>query len=134
MAFMGLVTWIALYVFSIEHLKDYVDDAFSFERADHFLYYPPYRTTYPAKQARLLQLWDELGIPHDQAKQEFGSVLRIIGLEVDPNAMTVTMDIDARNELIQLISNFAITGKKRTLKEFQRIAGHVNWAFNVFLS
>ena len=132
MAFMGLVTWIALYVFSIEHLKDYVDDAFSFERADHFLYYPPYRTTYPAKQARLLQLWDELGVPHDQAKQEFGSVLRIIGLEVDPNAMTVTMDIDARNELVQLISNFAITGKKRTLKEFQRIAGHVNWAFNVF--
>ena len=87
---------------------------------------------YPAKQTRLLQLWDELGIPHDKDKQEFGSTLRIIGLEVDPNAMTVTMDVDARNDLTQLISNFAIASRKRTLREFQRIAGHMNWAFNVF--
>ena len=46
--------------------------------------------------------------------------------------MTVTMDVDARNELTQLINGFAITSRKRTFKEFQRIAGHVNWAFNVF--
>ena len=31
MAFMGLVTWIAVYVYFIPHLKDYVDDIFSFE-------------------------------------------------------------------------------------------------------
>ena len=74
---------------------------------------------YPAKQARLLQLWDELGILHDKDKQEFGSVLRIIGLEVDPNAMTVTMDIDAWNELTQLINIFTVTGKKCTLAHFQ---------------
>jgi hypothetical protein len=116
MAFMGLVTWVALYVFAIDHLKDYVDDSFSFERADQLLYYPPYRSSYPAKQARLLQLWDELGIPHDQGKQEFGPVLRIIGLEVDPNAMTVTMDVKARNEVINLINHFAVAGRKRTLE------------------
>ena len=46
--------------------------------------------------------------------------------------MTVTMDVDAQNELTQLISTFAIAGRKRTLKEFQCIAGHMNWAFNVF--
>jgi hypothetical protein len=28
---MGLVTWIAVYVYLIPHLKDYVDDIFSFE-------------------------------------------------------------------------------------------------------
>ena len=132
MAFMGLVTWIAIYVFMITHLKDYVDDTFSFELADNFLCYLPYEAYYPAKQACLLQLWDELGIPHDRSKQEFGSTLRIIGLEVDPNAMTVTMDTDSRNDLIQLIRTFAVAGKKHTLKEFQRIAGHVNWALNVF--
>jgi len=87
---------------------------------------------YPSKQTCLLQLWDDLGIPHDKEKQEFGPVLRIIGFEVDPNAMTVSMDIDARRDLIELIRVFAVTGKKRTLKEFQRIAGHVNWALNVF--
>ena len=132
MAFMGLVTWIAIYVYLIPHLKDYVDDTFSFERVNDTLYYAPYQSMYPAKQTHLLQLWDELGIPHDKDKQEFGSTLRIIGLEVDPNAMTVTMDVDARNDLTQLISNFAIASRKRTLREFQCIAGHMNWAFNVF--
>ena len=86
---------------------------------------------YPAKQTCLLQLWDELRIPHDKDKQELRSTLHIIGLEVNPNAMTVTIDIDAHNELTQLINNFAIASKC-TLKEFQCIAGHVNWAFNVF--
>jgi hypothetical protein len=132
MAFMGLVTWIAIYVLSIAHLKDYVDDAFSFEREGELTFYPPHNTSYPTKQTRLLRLWDELGIPHDKEKQEFGPVLRIIGFEVDPNAMTVSMDIDARRDLIELIRVFAVAGKKRTLKEFQRIAGHVNWALNVF--
>lgn len=132
MAFMGLVTWIAIYVRSIAHLKDYVDDAFSFERQSERAFYSPYNAFYPAKQARLLQLWDELGIPHDKEKQEFGPVLRIIGFEVDPNAMTVTMDFDARKELVEQIRTFAVAGKKRTLKEFQRIAGYVNWALNVF--
>ena len=46
--------------------------------------------------------------------------------------MTVTMDVDARNELTQLINGFAIASRKRTFKEFQHIASHVNWAFNVF--
>jgi hypothetical protein len=114
------------------HLKDYVDDAFSFEREGELTFYSPHNTFYPTKQTRLLRLWDELGIPHDKEKQEFGSVLRIIGFEVDPNAMTVSMDIDARRDLIELIHIFAVAGKKRTLKEFQRIAGHVNWALNVF--
>ena len=116
----------------IAHLKDYVDDAFSFELADNVLYYLPYNAYYPAKQIHLLQLWDELGILHDWSKQEFGPTLRIIGLEVDPNAMTVTMDIDSRNDLIHLIHMFAIAGKKCTLKEFQHISRHVNWALNVF--
>jgi hypothetical protein len=46
--------------------------------------------------------------------------------------MTVTMDADARKELIQLICAFAIMGRKHTLKEFQRIIGHINWALNGF--
>ena len=132
MAFMGLVMWIAIYIYMITHLKDYIDNSFSFELTDNVLYYLPYDTYYPAKQTHLLQLWDELGILHDRSKQEFGPTLHIIGLEVDPNAMTVTMDSNSRDDLIQLIRTFAIAGKKRTLKEFQCIAGHVNWALNVF--
>ena len=46
--------------------------------------------------------------------------------------MTVTMDADSRRELVGLIRSFAVIGKRRTLKEFQRVAGHINWALNVF--
>ena len=56
MAFIGLVTWIAVYVYLIPHLKDSVDDILSFEQANETLYYVPYQSMYPAKQTRLLQL------------------------------------------------------------------------------
>ena len=134
MAFMGLVVWIAIYIYHIAHLKDYVNDVYSFEEASNRQWYPPYHDFYPTKQACLLLLWDELGIPHDKDKQEFISILCIIGFNVDPNAMTVTMDAESQKELIDLIYTFAVPGKKRTLKEFQRLAGHINWALNNFFS
>ena len=43
------------------------------------------------------------------------------------------MDLDARRELIEQIHIFAVARKKCTLKEFQWITGHVNWALNAFL-
>ena len=132
MVFMGLVTWIAIYVYHIIHLKVYVDDTFSFEVASNSTYYKPYHSFFPSKQTCLLRLWDELGIPHEKEKQEFSSVLRIIGFQVDPNAITITMDHDSHEELLTLIRNFAVARKKRTLKKFQHIAGHVNWALNMF--
>jgi hypothetical protein len=104
--------WIAIYIYSITHLKDYVDNVFSFELADQTLYYPPHQSHYPAKHTHLLNLWEELGIPHDKEKQEFRPTLCVISLDIDPNAMTVTMDIKAHNELIRLIKTFAIARKK----------------------
>ena len=132
MVFMGLVTWITIYVYHIAHLKVYMDDTFSFKVASNSTYYEPYRSFFPSKQTQLLHLWDELGILHEKEKQEFGLVLCIISFQVDPNAMTVTMDHNSRKELLTLICNFAIAGKKCTLKEFQHITGHINWALNVF--
>jgi hypothetical protein len=123
---MGLVVWIAIYVHQIEHLKDYVDDLYSFEVESNMLFYEPYNRSFPTKQTRLLLLWDELGIPHSLEKQEFGSVLSIIGFLVDPNAMTVTMSAESRADLVSVIRIFAVRGKRRTLKEFQRVAGHIN--------
>lgn len=124
MVFMGLVTWITIYVYYITHLKVYMDDTFSFEVASDSMYYEPYHSFSPSKQTRLLCLWDELGIPHEKEKQEFGPVLRITGFQVDPNAMAVTMDHESHEELLTLIHNFAVARKKHTLKEFQHITGH----------
>ena len=79
---MSLVTWIAIYVYLIAHLKDYVDDAYSFELASEHQYYSPYNAFYPSKQARLLCLWDELGIPHDKEKQELDPPYALSGLKL----------------------------------------------------
>jgi len=130
--FFSLVLWIAIFVKFIPDLFAYVDDAFSWEFADHVTFYPPYSKFLPTKQAQLLSLFDDLGVPHDERKQVFGSPLQIIGFEVNPNAMTITMPSTARAELVSAIRAFANPRQRRSLKDFQRLAGWVNWSLNVY--
>ena len=128
----GLVLWIAVVVLLILDLFAYVDDAFSWEFANRVTYYPPYNKFLPTKQARLLTLFDYVGVPHEERKQVFGSPLQIIGFDVDPNEMTITMPTAARDELVSAIRTFANPRQRRSLKDFQRLAGWVNWALNVY--
>ena len=123
---------IAVFVKLIQDLFAYVDDAFLWEFSDRITFYPPYQKTLPTKQAQLLSLFDELGVPHDEHKQVFGSPLQIIGFEVDPNAMTITMPLAARDELISAVRAFANPQQRRSLRDFQRLAGWVNWSLNVY--
>jgi len=99
-AFMELVLWIVIFVKGIPDLFTYVDDTFSWEFADNTLWYEPYHKFLPTKQACLLLLWDELCIPHEEAKQISDTSLMIIGLDVDPNAMTITMPDQASHNLV----------------------------------
>jgi hypothetical protein len=69
-AFAGLMLWIAIFVKQIGDLLGYVDDDYSWDFEDSLVWYPPYKQFYPEKQTRLLELWDELGIPHKKKKQE----------------------------------------------------------------
>ncbi|KAI5822215.1 DNA/RNA polymerase [Schizophyllum commune Tattone D] len=130
--FFGLVLWIAIFIRLLEDLFGYVDDAFSWEFEGNLEFYEPYGQLYPAKQVALMKLWDDVGLPHEKAKQLWGTKLEIIGFEVDPNAMTVTMAVTARDEFVAALRTFAIAGQRRTLREFQSIAGWTNWAFNVY--
>jgi hypothetical protein len=134
-SFMGLVLWIAIFVKSIDDLFGYIDDNFSFDEEGKVIWYEPYQCYYPSKQSKLLLLWDEIGLPHEKAKQEYGRTLRIIGFVVDPNCMRVSMDDEDRSKLIEHVSHSVATapgGTRRTLREFQQLAGWVNWSFNVF--
>ncbi|KDR66781.1 hypothetical protein GALMADRAFT_29846, partial [Galerina marginata CBS 339.88] len=99
--------------------------------------YEPFDKFMPADQVALMDLWTELGIPFKEKKQVFGSPLTIIGIEVDPNAMSFTLPQSKRLELLNEIEKFCSIslhsrGAKHTLREWQRLAGWINWSFNVF--
>jgi hypothetical protein len=46
--------------------------------------------------------------------------------------MTITMPPVARSDLVTAIRAFAHAGQRRPLREFQRLAGWMNWALNAF--
>jgi len=132
---MGCVLWIAIVIKNLIDMFGYIDDNFSYEVEGELEWYEPYSCFYPTKQTRLLRLWDEIGLPHEKAKQEFGSTLRIIGFVVDPNTMTITMDAEDRDTLSDHVHSFIKNtpgGTRRTLREFQQIAGYINWSLNVY--
>ena len=134
-AFIGLVLWIAIFVKLLIDLFGYIDDNFGFDEEGNVIWYEPYQCYYPAKQTKLLLLWDEIGLPHEKSKQEYASVLWIIGFMVDPEVMRVSMDEEDWSRLIQQVSEFIATapgGTRCTLREFQQLAGWINWSFNVF--
>ena len=91
-AFMSLVIWIAVMKYLSQLLYIYVDDSFSVQkRGGERLFYKRYHKYLPSNLIRLLQLWDFIGLPHEERKHVLGDVLPIIGFEVDPNLMRVRM-------------------------------------------
>ena len=130
--FMGIVLWIAISVKHILDLLAYIDDTYSWEFADNFLWYEPYACHFPTKQACLLQLWDKLGILHECSKQLFGSQLTIVSLNVDTDMMTVTMPEQSWRDLVEAMRTFANVGQHCLLHEFQRLAGWMNWSLNAY--
>jgi hypothetical protein len=86
----------------------------------------------PREQVEILRLWDEVGLPHDDLKQISGPVIPCIGFDVDPNLMTVTINPEKCSSLIEACEVFLTSGKRRSLRDFQRLWGHINWALNVY--
>jgi hypothetical protein len=87
----------------------------------------------PTKQVAVLKLWDYLGVPHSRDKQVWGAVLVIIGFLVDVNDMTVTLPTDAKNDLMLAVEDFIHSPtRKRSLHDWQQLAGWINWSFNVY--
>ncbi|KAF9030107.1 hypothetical protein BDZ89DRAFT_1091661 [Hymenopellis radicata] len=104
----------------------YVDDCYSVGIVGDMEWYEPYHT-------RLLYLWDYLGIPHKLKKQVWGEVLIIIGFLVDPNKLTATLPAEAKADLVEHVRDFALTPRRRrSLHEFEQLAGWMNWALNVY--
>jgi hypothetical protein len=128
---MSLVTWIAIFNLLLFFLYIYVDDSFSFQEASAMELYSPYKKL-PRNLVRLLRLWDAIRLPHEERKQIFGPELLVIGFDVDLNLMQVRMSDESQLILIQFLLDFAQRGTQRSLRDFQRLAGHLNWALNVY--
>ena len=136
-SFNSLVAWIAKYVKGIPYIASYVDDSSGCDLTGNMLFYGPYAKDMPENQTKLLLLWDELGIPHKLHKQLFGSPLVIIGIEVNPNLMTLTLSEDAAQRLLDELCLWSSKPPKNSsrsfkLKHWERLAGWFNWSLNVF--
>jgi hypothetical protein len=107
--FNALVTWIGKFEYEIANLLSYSDDSFGVERAQNLTYYEPYNRSLPTNQAKLLSLWDDIGVPHKEKKQISGSTLTIIGIEVDANNLTLTLPSEKKSELVDHLNDFART-------------------------
>jgi hypothetical protein len=136
-SFNGLVTWIVQRIIVIEDLWTYMDDSFGIDEEDNLMWYQNYKKDMPANQVKLLSLWDELGIPHQPHKQLFGTSLTLIGIYVNPNGLIFTLPKQALDELLQEIEDFMFWSENKhgaswLLRRWQRLAGWMNWSFNVF--
>lgn len=100
-AFNSLVAWIVKHILLLKAIRTYVDDSFGANKRGDMTFYKPYDKYMPTSQAKLLELWDYLGIPHKEKKQVLGTPLTIIGISVDPNAMTLSLPKDARQRLVR---------------------------------
>jgi hypothetical protein len=136
-SFMSLVLWISIFRLSIAALLAYMDDNYGHDDAQNLVLYEPYNMLLPPKQARLLQLWDFIGLPHERDKQEFGSCLVITGFFVDLDALTISLDSDRKRELVSAIRAFVTPhgggrrSRRRTLREWMHILGWMSWAVSV---
>ncbi|EJD46510.1 hypothetical protein AURDEDRAFT_63142, partial [Auricularia subglabra TFB-10046 SS5] len=141
---MALILWLAVHVRGLDSLLVYVDDTFSFDDFSDRVLYEPYNLELPRKQASLLlsltsllRLWDDVGLPHSADKQVFGSPLRIIGLEIDANTMTIAYPEDQRRDLIRKIRGFVnprstTDPMTRPLREWQSLLGQASWALYAY--
>ena len=131
-SFNALVAWIAKEIKRIRYLIGYVDDSSGCGRHNDRLIYEPYGKDYPRDQVVLMNLWDELGIPHKPHKQINGSPLPVIGITVDANQLSLTLSVEARDALISELQWWCKRGRKEKLRKWYQLGGWMNWAFNVY--
>ena len=126
----GLMCWLGIKKFDVKDLHDFMDDFFSWAIATDLVFYKG--VSRPRPQARLLMLWDEIGCPWKDKKQEFGTELKIIGFYVDINRGTLTLSDNSISDILDVIRAFLATpGRRPSLCEWLRVGGHLNWVFNV---
>ena len=128
----SLVAWIAKRIKGVSYLGNYVDDSSGCGLADDTVFYEPYQRSFPRDQVILLSLWDELGIPHKEKKQVYGSPLTVIGINVDANNLSFTLPDEAKVRLMEELKWWCRSGGKERLRRWFQMGGWFNWALNAY--
>ncbi|KAJ3576956.1 hypothetical protein NP233_g66 [Leucocoprinus birnbaumii] len=118
------------FVYGVKNPSSWMDDCFGIGWENDITCYAPYQRYMPT------QCRDDLGIPHKEHKQLSGAILKIIGLVIGPNKLTIALPEEGRQNFLEEIDRYIIpTGgspRRYTVRDWQHLAGCSNWAFNVF--
>lgn len=126
----GLICWIGVRKLNIRGLHVYIDDFFGWEKASNMVYF--HRKMRPNRQVLLLLLWEQICCPYDLNKQEHGSPIKLIGFWVDINLGTISLSPESIDDILLKINSFlSVSSHQQPLREWQRLAGHLNWLLNV---
>lgn len=124
----GLICWVAIKRFHIDGLHVYMDDYFGWEFKRNMVLFN--NVLRPKRQVELLRLWDAIGCPYDDPKQQWGEQLKIIGFWVDANNGTISLTEQSIIELVEVI-NFFLEKRTQPLSSWNSLKGHLNWLLNV---
>src|SRR6266478_2651557 len=89
----------------------------------------------PTPQAQFLKLFNYIGLPHEDTKQQYGKIIEIIGFEVDIQKMTITLLDASKSKLVEAIHDFVLNPplpRCQSTWAWLHILGYANWALNVF--
>jgi hypothetical protein len=126
----GLICWLAIFKLGIPDLHVYMDDFFGWDFADNLIRYRG--ELRPKRQVQLLLFWEAIGCPFDNEKQLHGALLKVIGFLVDINAGMISLAPGTIGDVVSKTKNFlATTGRSPPLREWWRLASHLNWLLNV---
>jgi hypothetical protein len=129
-ALSGLLCWIGIRRFDIQGLYVYMDDFFGWEYEDQLEFYRGMLR--PSRQVRLLRFWESVSCPFDDDKQKHGVELKIIGFWVNVQRGSISLAPSSIVDIIDKITRFLATSSRQPpLREWQRLAGHLNWLLNV---
>ena len=58
--------------------------------------------------------------------------MTVLGIEVDAETLTFSLPKESKDRLSEGLSAWSLQGVRKTVKEWQQVAGWMNWVFNVF--